>query len=134
MQRESSTKINNNMNNLTRNSNRNSQQQQALESISLTSQFAQHAQIWHMCEHTLNDNIVQYAQQSKMLPLVFFLPKQAYKSMREDIGKHESSTNQTYLIDSNGNNTSQLRRKHHFIVFLKSLKFKFQLFVVYLLR
>jgi hypothetical protein len=53
--------------------------------------------------------------------------------MFQEINRYSNNTNQTYLIDS-GVNTSQLRRKHHFMVLLKSLKFKFQLFIINLLN
>ena len=65
---------------------------------------------------------------------IFSLPKESYVNMFQEINRYANTINQKYLIDSGGVSTSQLRRKHHFMVMLMSLKFKFQLFVTNLLN
>ena len=59
---------------------------------------------------------------------VFSLPKESYVNMFQEINRYANTINQKYLIDSGGVSMSQLRRKHHFMVMLLSLKFKFQFF------
>ena len=97
------------------------------DSTSLTLTYSQYTQLWNLIEHSMNANLNTQSQQS------FQLPKEAYLNMFQEINNYANNTNQTYLIDS-GINTSQLRRKHHFMVMLKSLKFKFQLFIINLLK
>lgn len=111
---------------------------QLTESNTLTQTFSQYTQLWNLIECTMNANLELQRQpvkttESPISKCWFFLPKEAYLTMFQEINKFASSTNQTYLID-NSINTSQLRRKHHFMVMLMSLKFKFQLFVIYLLK
>lgn len=109
---------------------------QLAESNTLTQTFSQYTQIWNLIECTMNVNLEQQRQPTgeyQATKCIFTLPKEAYLTMFQEINKFASSTNQTYLID-NSINTSQLRRKHHFMVMLMSLKFKFQLFIVYLLN
>jgi len=65
---------------------------------------------------------------------VFSLPKESYVNMFQEINRYANTINQKYLIDSGGVSTSQLRRKHHFMVMLMSLKYKFQLFITNLLN
>ena len=106
------------------------------DSTSLTLIYSQYSQVWNLIEATINVNISQQQSpkhQPKHFDLAFHLPKEAYVNMFQEINNYANNTNQTYLIDS-GINTSQLRRKHHFMVMLKSLKFKFQLFIVNLLK
>lgn len=103
-------------------------QQQVLESNTLTTTFSQYTQIWNLVEHTMNLNFI-----NEDINQIFSLPKDAYLAMFQEINRYANSINHTYLIDSGGVNTSQLRRKHHFMVLLIGLKFKFQLFVVNLL-
>lgn len=102
------------------------------DSTSLTHSFSQYTQIWNIIEHTISTNL-SYSQQNKRQPYLFNLPKEAYINMFQEINNYANNTNQTYLIDS-GINTSQLRRKHHLMVMLKGLKFKYQLFIVNLLK
>jgi hypothetical protein len=65
---------------------------------------------------------------------IFSLPKESYVNMFQEINRYANTINQKYLIDSGGVSTSQLRRKHHFMVMLMSLKYKFQLFITNLLN
>ena len=101
------------------------------DSSSLNVTYAQYAQLWVLIEHTMNWNFALEVEKAKAD--AFDLPKEAYLAMFQEINRYASSANQTYLIDS-GINTSQLRRKHHFRVLLMSLKFKFQLFLINLLK
>lgn len=104
------------------------------DSSSLTLIYSQYTQLWNLIETTITLNINNSPKhQSSHQQSPFHLPKEAYVNMFQEINNYASSTNQTYLIDS-GINTSQLRKKHHFMVMLKSMKFKFQLFVVNLLK
>ncbi len=107
------------------------------DSTILTLSYSQYTQLWNLIEYTMNVNLnaqsQQKQQQSQRISHQFKLPKEAYLNMFQEINNYANNTNQTYLIDS-GINTSQLRRKHHFMVMLKSLKFKFQLFVINLLK
>ncbi len=100
--------------------------QQQIESNSLTITFSQYSQIWNLIEHTMNLNFLNENNQ------YLFLPKDAYLAMFQEINRYANNINHTYLIDSR-TNTSQLRRKHHFMVLLIGLKYKFQLFLMYLL-
>jgi hypothetical protein len=97
------------------------------DSSSLTLAYSQYTQLWNLIENSININLAE--QQNE----IFKLPKEAYLNMFQEINSYSNNTNQTYLIDS-GINTSQLRRKHHFMVNLMSLKFKFQLFIINLLK
>lgn len=111
---------------------------QLAESNTLTQTFSQYTQLWNLIECTMNANLELQRQPNKTESpapnkCLFFLPKEVYLVMFQEINKFASNTNQTYLID-NSINTSQLRRKHHFMVMLMSLKFKFQLFIIYLLK
>ncbi|CAF0867022.1 unnamed protein product [Brachionus calyciflorus] len=113
---------------------------QLADSNTLTQNFSQYTQVWNLIECTMNANLelqrqpLGVGENLNVINKCFFnLPKEAYLTMFQEINKFASSTNQTYLID-NSINTSQLRRKHHFMVMLMSLKFKFQLFIVYLLN
>ncbi len=99
--------------------------QQQIDSNSLTTTFSQYTQIWNLIEHTMNLNFLNENN-------ILFLPKDAYLAMFQEINRYASNINHTYLIDSRAN-TSQLRRKHHFMVLLIGLKYKFQLFLMYLL-
>lgn len=104
------------------------------DSSSLTLIYSQYTQLWNLIETTITLNINNSPKhKSSHQQSLFHLPKEAYVNMFQEINNYASSTNQTYLIDS-GINTSQLRKKHHFMVMLKSMKFKFQLFVVNLLK
>jgi hypothetical protein len=120
--------------------------QKVVESNTLSTTYAQYAQVWDLIEHTMNHNLAQSSLQTSharvpllqpqlqmQQPHIFYLPKEAYLNMFQEINRYANSANQTYLIDS-GINTSQLRRKHHFMVMLMSLKFKFQLFIINLLK
>lgn len=115
--------------------------QQLLESNTLSLTYSQYTQLWNLIESTMNYNLSQNEQQPQQQQQQsqpqsdksFKLPKEAYLNMFQEINRYANNTNQTYLIDS-GINTSQLRRKHHFMVMLMSLKFKFQLFIVNLLK
>lgn len=102
------------------------------DSSSLTLTYSQYTQLWNLIEYTINLAISTEQQNDSSFQL-FKLPKEAYINMFQEINNYASNTNQTYLIDS-GINTSQLRRKHHFMVNLMSLKFKFQLFIINLLK
>ena len=97
------------------------------DSSTLTLAYSQYTQLWNLIEHTISINIAEEQNE------IFKLPKEAYLNMFQEINSYSNNTNQTYLIDS-GINTSQLRRKHHFMVNLMSLKFKFQLFIINLLK
>jgi hypothetical protein len=108
------------------------------DSTILTLTYSQYTQVWNLIEYTMNVNLnmqTQHKNQQQYVKLgqLFQLPKEAYLNMFQEINNYANNTNQTYLIDS-GINTSQLRRKHHFMVMLKSLKFKFQLFIINLLK
>ncbi len=108
------------------------------DSTSLTLVYSQYTQIWNLIESTISMNItsqspVKGQTNTPVGQTSFYLPKEVYVNMFQEINNYANNTNQTYLIDS-GINTSQLRRKHHFMVMLKSLKFKFQLFIVNLLK
>ncbi|RNA41186.1 hypothetical protein BpHYR1_036769 [Brachionus plicatilis] len=91
---------------------------QLAESNTLTQTFSQYTQMWNLIECTMNANLELQRQPIKSEgpapKCYFFLPKEAYLTMFQEINKFASSTNQTYLID-NSINTSQLRRKHHFM-------------------
>lgn len=121
------------------------------ESNILAVTFSQYTQLWNLIEQTINLNLTliqnfnsaaqsaasstsngSNASLSKLGS--FNLPKEAYLNMFQEINRYSNTTNQTYLIDNSSVNTSQLRRKHHFMVMLMSLKFKFQLFIVNLLK
>lgn len=99
--------------------------QQQIESNSLTTTFSQYTQIWNLIENTMNMNFLNENN-------LVFLPKDAYLAMFQEINRYANNINHTYLIDSRAN-TSQLRRKHHLMVLLIGLKYKFQLFLMYLL-
>lgn len=101
------------------------------DSTSLSLTYSQYTQAWNLIEATISLNIGSEMQGANSQ--LFHLPKEAYVNMFQEINNYANNTNQTYLIDS-GINTSQLRRKHHFMVMLKSMKFKFQLFIVNLLK
>jgi hypothetical protein len=101
---------------------------------SLTQTFSQYLQLWNLVEFTINLNIVQSEKMSKQQAGLFNLSKEVYLTLFQEINKYEHVINQTYLIDTSSINTSQLRRKHYFMVVLMSLKVKFQLFVVNLLK
>jgi hypothetical protein len=103
------------------------------DSSSLTIIYSQYTQLWNLIETTINLNINKSPKHQANSPHLFYLPKEAYVNMFQEINNYANSTNQTYLIDS-GINTSQLRKKHHFMVKLKSMKYKFQLFIVILLK
>ena len=113
------------------------------DSSTLTLVYSQYTQLWNLIEYTINVNLTGISSNSSSSSLsllsssadqnLFNLPKEAYLNMFQDINSYSNNTNQTYLIDS-GINTSQLRRKHHFMVNLMSLKFKFQLFIINLLK
>jgi len=103
------------------------------DSSSLTIIYSQYTQLWNLIETTINLNINNSPKHQANSPHLFYLPKEAYVNMFQEINNYANSTNQTYLIDS-GINTSQLRKKHHFMVKLKSMKYKFQLFIVILLK
>jgi len=113
------------------------------DSSTLTLVYSQYTQLWNLIEYTINVNLTGTSSNSSSSSLsllsssadqnLFNLPKEAYLNMFQDINSYSNNTNQTYLIDS-GINTSQLRRKHHFMVNLMSLKFKFQLFIINLLK
>lgn len=113
------------------------------DSSTLTLVYSQYTQLWNLIEYTINVNLTGVSSNSSSSSLsllsssadqnLFNLPKEAYLNMFQDINSYSNNTNQTYLIDS-GINTSQLRRKHHFMVNLMSLKFKFQLFIINLLK
>ena len=103
------------------------------DSSSLTIIYSQYTQLWNLIETTINLNINNSPKHQTNSPHLFYLPKEAYVNMFQEINNYANSTNQTYLIDS-GINTSQLRKKHHFMVKLKSMKYKFQLFIVILLK
>lgn len=103
------------------------------DSSSLTLIYSQYTQLWNLIEHTISMNLAATTQQSELTFQCFKLPKEAYLNMYQEINSYSNNTNHTYLIDS-GINTSQLRRKHHFMVNLMSLKFKFQLFIINLLK
>jgi len=107
------------------------------DSTSLALVYSQYTQLWNLIESTISMNITSQSpvkgQTTATGQSMFHLPKEAYVNMFQEINNYANNTNQTYLIDS-GINTSQLRRKHHFMVMLKSLKFKFQLFIVNLLK
>jgi hypothetical protein len=108
------------------------------DSTSLTHTFSQYLQLWNLVEFTINLNIVQNEKNSPVSDssssTAFNLSKDVYLSLFQEINKYEHAINQTYLIDTSSINTSQLRRKHYFMVVLISLKVKFQLFVVNLLK
>ena len=108
----------------------------ATDSGILTQTFSQYLQIWNLVEFTINLNIVQNEQQNgvQLDSCYFNLSKDVYLSIFQEINKYEHAINQTYLIDTESSATSQLRRKHYFMVVLMSLKFKFQLFIVNLLK
>lgn len=103
------------------------------DSSSLSITYSQYNQIWNLIESTINSNISLQSPKHQNAAHSFHLPKEAYVNMFQEINNYANNTNQTYLIDS-GINTSQLRRKHHFMVMLKGLKFKYQLFIVNLLN
>jgi hypothetical protein len=114
------------------------------ESNTLSLLYAQYTSLWNLIEQTMNHNLAHSPLQrltsnsSTFQPQlsqqhVFSLPKESYVNMFQEINRYASTVNQKYLIDS-GINTSQLRRKHHFMVLLMSLKYKFQLFISNLLN
>ncbi len=95
------------------------------DSSTLTLVYSQYTQLWNLIEYTINVNLTGTSSNSSSSSLsllsssadqnLFNLPKEAYLNMFQDINSYSNNTNQTYLIDS-GINTSQLRRKHHFMV------------------
>lgn len=106
----------------------------ASESNHLAVAYSQYTQMWMLIEQTISSNLSGNINHSAR----FNLPKDALVTMFQEINRHSMTTNQTYLIDmntpSNSAQQSQLRRKHHCMVMLMGLKFKFQLFVVNLLK
>ncbi len=86
-------------------------------------------------QHTANSIAVPLLLQPQLSQQhIFSLPKESYVNMFQEINRYANTINQKYLIDSGGVSTSQLRRKHHFMVMLMSLKYKFQLFITNLLN
>lgn len=111
-------------------------QKNLTDSATLSSTFSQYLQLWNLVEFTINLNIVQSERRgstdSNEANKSFHLSKDVYVNLFQEINKYEHTINQTYLIDNSS--TSLLRRKHYFMVVLMSLKFKFHLFVVNLLK
>ena len=125
------------------------------ESSNLTAQCTQYTQLWNLIENVINANLTQEALNTtssssssstsssfknnnanrRARPATkapFHLPKEVYLTMFQEINRYAKTISQTFLIDSDS--ASQLRRKHNYMVMLKTLKYKFQLFVLNLLK
>ena len=125
------------------------------ESSNLTLQCTQYTQLWNLIENVINANLTQEALNTtsssssssasssinnnsnnrRTRPTTkapFHLPKEIYLTMFQEINRYAKTISQTFLIDSDS--ASQLRRKHNYMVMLKTLKYKFQLFILNLLK